>query len=269
MLCSCVHRVLPLFLLFVTTCQLLFLTTCQVILNLSSDDNMYSYEINVCKSLTPTSDVFKYCPASAGACQVPNKDASNTNSFSLGRASSPVWSNGSLTITYDHGALCRSNNVSRKTVINFVCPEPEEIDTEFPLGQPVFLGEQDLCVYTIYWESSAACAVQAPEAGLDCGVPLTNKVTGEVYQFKSLSGVFHAPGSNGNFFNMNLCSPLGAACSVDPTAFVCQYTAGGNFSAGNIITPDFRDDHFVVGITGGTLCHNKTFHRSTEIIFTW
>ncbi len=226
----------------------------------------YAYEINVCRSLNaPSNPSFAHCPRTAGGCQA---NTSNTKEvYSIGKAAAPTFANGKLTILYDHGSLCH-NNQPRTTLVTFVCPQNPS-SSAFPLGFPEFSGETSHCQYEVTWESSAACPVVPPQTEVSCQLPFSNPVTGESYQLAPLNKIYHASDGAGNFFLINFCEPLGSQCSHDPSARVCQYTSGGNFSAGDTPAMHYRDGTFSMLLTGGTPCHaNNAFERSTLITFT-
>ena len=78
------------------------------------------------------------------------------NSFNAGIANAKLMykGNGLLMLNYSGGDVCHHNNVSRTTIINFVCHEGAGD------GVPTYVDGSDGCVYYFDWHTQLVCEEQ-------------------------------------------------------------------------------------------------------------
>ena len=91
---------------------------------------------------------------SSGACQTDVND--NGGPWNAGNANAELLylRNGVLTLNYSGGDICRHNNVSRTTIINFICHDGAGS------GVPTYIGNSDGCVYYFDWHTELVCEGQ-------------------------------------------------------------------------------------------------------------
>ena len=82
--------------------------------------------------------------------------AGNNGPWSAGKANGELHLiDGDLFLNYSGGDLCHHNNLTRNTIINFVCAK-----NGTGRGQPVFVDEDDDCNYFLSWHTDLACEQQ-------------------------------------------------------------------------------------------------------------
>eukprot|EP00055_Hartaetosiga_balthica_P006556 m.20764 g.20764 ORF g.20764 m.20764 type:complete len:2603 (-) comp5284_c0_seq1:1579-9387(-) len=222
----------------------------------------YMYAINVCHNIVPIGNAGG-CPENSAVCQweFPITDASNY--YNLGQSGEPHWSDGVITIEYNHGTLCQHTNSPRKTVLTLVCNEDN--NSGEPLGTPFFLDEND-CEYHIHWETKAACPVDVePETPIDSDVcvfedPNTDAVI-DLSRIDTSSLVFE---ENGVTFSFDPCQR--SRCD-GKSSFACQTTHDGDYSIGTKRSVLFRDNSVSMHLFSGSYCELSNKNREAFIIF--
>ena len=135
----------------------------------ADEGNLFKYFINVCHSLTSTSDYQNYqCDGSQGVCQVElntGDGGEESKIMNLGRPGSPYVDDddGKLKIKYTGGTECSNGDV-RESVIEFVCD-----DTAGYNSIPQVMGEQTHCSYKFVWNTPYACSYNSNGGGGDGG----------------------------------------------------------------------------------------------------
>ena len=186
------------------------------VLRFNSSDDAYMYEISVCLPLqTAATHCSKNGAKMPAICQV----RSNGKHYVLGLAnSSLVYEDGTLRLTYSGGDMCH-NNVSRKTVVLFLCDRSSHTAS-------VSSVTEDLCTYVVEVRTKLAC-------------PVANRATecihfheGRSYDFSDLSraqdqGNWEARGPDGSKYFINVCQPLNHVAGCSPLASVCRVVPDG------------------------------------------
>lgn len=86
-----------------------------------------------------------------GSCQ--SEVNGEGRSFNAGNANAKLEyeRDGVLLLNYSGGDVCHHNNVSRSTIISFICQQ------EAGHGQPVFVASSDSCAYYFDWHTDLVC----------------------------------------------------------------------------------------------------------------
>eukprot|EP00045_Choanoeca_perplexa_P017875 m.269550 g.269550 ORF g.269550 m.269550 type:complete len:2501 (+) comp17662_c0_seq1:233-7735(+) len=178
-----------------------------------------SYDINVCRSLVPVDDLPAECTGGA-ACQ---QESATSNTYSLGKAASPVYKNGAVILTYEDGTACDGGK-PRRTRIELSCPT----DPIVGLGQPRFLGESTTCEYEIKWETSAACAI------------ITDVASEPVQSFNTTCQVVTSDGDHFDLSSLTNFTEVKLADATEVTISVCDQgvPCGNGTMAGICLTKD-------------------------------
>ncbi|KAK7107906.1 cation-independent mannose-6-phosphate receptor-like isoform X2 [Littorina saxatilis] len=169
-----------------------------------NDREGHHYRLNVCGPVTGTS-----CSSSntTGSCQ--SEINNQARSFNAGNANAKLiyQGNGLLMLNYSGGDICHHNNVTRTTIINFICNEGAGN------GVPTYIDGSDGCVYYFDWhtelvcEEKVLCEVSADGQTFDL-TPLV-KNSGHHLATIDIPGTSNADSKNtqGTFY-INVCRPL-------------------------------------------------------------
>lgn len=130
----------------------------------ADEGNAFKYFINVCHSLTSTSDYQNYpCDGSQGICQVelPANDGNDeAKVMNLGLPGSPYLDDDNkLKIKYEGGTECSNGDV-RESTIEFVCDQNAGLNSI-----PQVMGEQTHCSYKFIWNTPLACPYSSGDGG--------------------------------------------------------------------------------------------------------
>ena len=91
---------------------------------------------------------------SSGACQTDINDKGGPWNAGNANAKLLYQGNGVLTLNYSSGDICHHNNVSRTTIINFICHDGAGD------GVPTYVDSSDGCVYYFDWHTELVCEEQ-------------------------------------------------------------------------------------------------------------
>lgn len=207
------------------------------VLNFTSSDKKYLYEISVCSVLKPT---LTHCNSSRpGICQVAR--ASNI-SYSLGQVNSTlIYEDGTLRLTYSGGHKCQHVSSSpRNTTVLFIC----DSNAHTPSITSV---TEDLCTYVVEVQTKLAC-------------PPGNRATeciffngSQSYDFSDLSrsldqGNWETRGPDDSEYFINVCQPLNRVSGCSPLAGACRiWSQGGQTRYTNL-----------------GLAYNTSFHQDED-----
>ena len=93
-------------------------------------------------------------PHSSGACQTDINDKGGPWNAGNANAKLLYQGNGVLTLNYSGGDICHHNDVSRTTIINFICHDGAGD------GIPTYVDSSDGCVYYFDWHTELVCEEQ-------------------------------------------------------------------------------------------------------------
>lgn len=134
----------------------------------------------------------------------------------------------------------------------------------------MFVSQAGHCNYEFLWIHEAACS-QSPTIANNCTA--VNPSSGFVFDFNSLrnsSTDYKVNDGRQHIYNLNVCgSTTTAACGS--SSGNCQLKSNDqtfHFNGGNANSRlYFEDGTIYLNYTGGDLCHNGKYHRSTIISF--
>lgn len=226
----------------------------------TAQGGQFVYQINVCRSLVPsTSDP---CNVTAGACQ---SNADGSSAHSLGMAAEPdVSADGTLFLRYTGGDLCHGK-YNRQLYVELTCPRDGAGNAiTGVMDPPRFLSESSQCEYRFSWRTSAACPLHAPIAGTGCRV--TDNL-GDTYDLTSLMSTTDYTVTVSPFtYKLSICGEVSesgvcahaAACQIEGTTMKRMGMPGPLQATSSGLRLEYRN---------GTQCHNGQYQRSTVIEF--
>ncbi|KAK7494564.1 hypothetical protein BaRGS_00014217 [Batillaria attramentaria] len=212
-----------------------------------NDREGHLFKINVCSPVSSTT-----CSSMTGSCQTEMNG--EERSFSAGNANAQLEyrRDGVLLLNYSGGDVCHHNNVSRTTIISFICQK------DAGKGRPVFVASSDGCLYYFDWHTSLACE---QESGHYLAIPDEAPAKG--------SNVTTA----GTYY-INVCHPLnpvlGTLCP--PGAAACRVQQGkppqGLGQARSPPIYDANHKEVTMKYDNGWPCEwNSALNTSSRIIF--
>ncbi|RDD41852.1 Cation-independent mannose-6-phosphate receptor [Trichoplax sp. H2] len=217
------------------------------------------FQINVCRSVNNVNG----CKKSSGICltvTAPNKNST----YNLGRNKrGPYVKGGTLYLEYTDGDACPDGTKKRSTLITMVCKKGK-------FGPPLFVSEENQCNYNFIWIHEAACALSLSVSGNCTAV---NPLSGFVFDFNplySISSGYNVTDGRDHVYNLNVCGTTSVS-SCGNTSGNCQLKKNDqkfHFNGGNANAQLYYEDGAIyLNYTGGDLCHQGRYRRSTIISF--
>ncbi|XP_076371793.1 lysosomal enzyme receptor protein isoform X2 [Tachypleus tridentatus] len=220
-----------------------------------------TFIMNVCRSVVyqPAAR----CPSEAAICLL---DKENGKTLNLGRlVKSPHLKEGKLKLQYSEGDNCELNGTRKKyeTVIEFRC------DTKkYHWGKPEYVGQEG-CTYYFTWSTSAACPLGTELLTFNCTT--VNPLTGFRFDLSSLQK--HEPyivqSTANHEFQLNVCGDIkNSVCGRNIGSCQQEVLGDHRWDAGKANSLlHYREGILFLNYSGGSLCHDGNFRRSTIIQF--
>ncbi|XP_068221483.1 cation-independent mannose-6-phosphate receptor isoform X2 [Palaemon carinicauda] len=223
----------------------------------SRRDERVLYHINMCGEVND--EAFYHCPPGPiGACQT-SIGASSAYNMGFLTSHPTVNADGSITVLYTGGDVCKNGQHSRSTRINLFCNQREL--------EPVLIDVTETCEYIFNWLTPAACPRHL-KTGSDCRV--TDPLYGHEFDFNSLRNKNNDYNvSDGiHSYLINVCGPLLSKCNGEDTSGVCQVKGTEQFSGGLASSNlTFNDGTMIMRFVNGTQGCEDGNKRSTQIVF--
>ncbi|XP_028050278.1 cation-independent mannose-6-phosphate receptor [Monomorium pharaonis] len=217
------------------------------------NDTKSKIVLNVCQSVIHHGVM---CPLNSGVCldepEKPNRYSS------LGDVQKPpFFSNGSLQIEYENGAVCRKDIPLPhfKTTVTFKC----NLDA---MGPPEYIGGKEDCHYQLLWYTPAACDVNtlhnySVKTAGKCIV--RNPVTNFIYNLQTLMNKnFIVTNTNGIEYKFRVCSALTDNVCENKTG-ICNSKQGMSLGEANT-NLIWQQGGPYLNYTNGILCENGIHH---------
>eukprot|EP00123_Amoebidium_parasiticum_P017322 comp23800_c0_seq1/m.41372 comp23800_c0_seq1/g.41372 ORF comp23800_c0_seq1/g.41372 comp23800_c0_seq1/m.41372 type:complete len:2646 (-) comp23800_c0_seq1:58-7995(-) len=225
----------------------------------------YIFYLNVCRDLTSNGEG-SHCAKNGNSMCRGEKNKSELVSIAKAESTRIVAINGTLSLVYEGGQKCATNEQSNHSALVQMLCKPGE------LGVPKYITDTPTCQSQFLWETFVACPNSGSELGSACRVadPITDTIydlTGLVndtdYSVTFKDSVYHLQICN-PLRNLRTCGVVGAAACMTSTTDPNVAISLGQSSAGLR-----RSDGLLsLDYTGGAPCPSDPKRtRNTTIIF--